>query len=94
MLAYGVTTVESKSGYGLDTDSEVKMLRAMEILNHIQPVDLVPTFMGAHAIPEEYKDDSDEFVRIIIEDMLPRVKELAVCDVFCEEHVFSIEQPE
>jgi len=93
MLSFGVTTVESKSGYGLDTDSEVKMLQAMEILNHIQPVDLVPTFMGAHAIPEEYKDDSDEFVRIVIEEMLPRVKELAVfCDVFCEEHVFSIEQ--
>src|SRR5690554_3486049 len=53
MLAFGVTTVESKSGYGLDTESEVKMLEAMQVLNHVQPVDLVPTFMGAHAIPEE-----------------------------------------
>lgn len=93
MLSFGVTTVEAKSGYGLDTPSEVKMLQAVQILNHIQPVDLVPTFMGAHAIPEEYKDDPDEFVRIVIEEMLPRVKDLAdFCDVFCEDHVFSIEQ--
>lgn len=93
MLSFGVTTVEAKSGYGLDTESEVRMLQAMEILNHIQPVDLVPTFMGAHAIPEEYKDNSDEFVRIVIEEMLPQVKGLACfCDVFCEDHVFSIEQ--
>mgnify|MGYP000969600863 CR=1 FL=1 len=93
MLSFGVTTVEAKSGYGLDTESELRMLQAMEILNHIQPVDLVPTFMGAHAIPEEYKDNSDEFVRIVIEEMLPQVKDLACfCDVFCEDHVFSIEQ--
>ncbi|MDD4657941.1 MAG: imidazolonepropionase [Eubacteriales bacterium] len=93
MLSFGVTTAEAKSGYGLDTESEVRMLQAVQILNQIQPVDLVPTFMGAHAIPEEYKDDSDEFVRIIIEEMLPRVKDLACfCDVFCEDHVFSIRQ--
>ncbi|MDD3074610.1 MAG: imidazolonepropionase, partial [Eubacteriales bacterium] len=90
---FGVTTAEAKSGYGLDTDSEVRMLQAVQILNQIQPVDLVPTFMGAHAIPEEYKNDSDEFVRIVIEEMLPRVKDLACfCDVFCEDHVFSIQQ--
>lgn len=93
MLSFGVTTAEAKSGYGLDTDSEVRMLQAVQILNQIQPVDLVPTFMGAHAIPEEYKNDSDEFVRIVIEEMLPRVKDLACfCDVFCEDHVFSIQQ--
>jgi imidazolonepropionase len=93
MLSYGVTTAEAKSGYGLDTESEVQMLQAVQILNKIQPVELVPTFMGAHAIPEEYKDNPDEFVRIIIEEMLPRVKDLArFCDVFCEDHVFSIKQ--
>ena len=93
MLSYGVTTAEAKSGYGLDTESEVQMLQAVQILNKIQPVELVPTFMGAHAIPEEYKENPDEFVRIIIEEMLPRVKDLArFCDVFCEDHVFSIKQ--
>lgn len=93
MMSFGVTTVEAKSGYGLDLVTELKMLRAVQVLNHIQPVTLVPTFMGAHAIPEEYKDNSDEFVDIVIKEMLPAVKDLArFCDVFCEDHVFSIEQ--
>src|SRR5690554_2457615 len=93
MLAFGVTTVESKSGYGLDTESEVKMLEAMQVLNHVQPVDLVPTFMGAHAIPEEYQGRSDEFVTLLVEEMLPKVQGLArFCDVFCEDHVFSVQQ--
>lgn len=93
MLAFGVTTVEAKSGYGLDLATELKMLQAVQILNLIQQVTLVPTFMGAHAIPEEYKDKSDEFVDIVIQEMLPAVKDLALfCDVFCEDHVFSIEQ--
>lgn len=93
MLAFGVTTVEAKSGYGLDTESEVKMLQAVQVLNCLQPVELVPTFMGAHAIPAEYQGDSDGFVRLIIEEMLPRVKNLAkFCDVFCEDHVFTVPQ--
>lgn len=93
MLAFGVTTVEAKSGYGLDLASEIKMLEAVQILNFIQEVTLVPTFMGAHAIPEEYKANSDEFVHLVVEEMLPAVKDLArFCDVFCEDHVFSIEQ--
>mgnify|MGYP000896858526 CR=1 FL=1 len=93
MLAFGVTTVEAKSGYGLDLATELKMLQAVQILNLIQQVTLVPTFMGAHAIPEEYKDKSDEFVDIVIQEMLPAIKDLALfCDVFCEDHVFSIEQ--
>lgn len=93
LLSFGVTTVEAKSGYGLDTESEMKMLMAMQVLNGIQPIDLVPTFMGAHAIPPEYSGRSDDYVRLVIEEMLPRVKDLAAfCDVFCEEHVFSVEQ--
>jgi len=93
MLSFGVTTVEAKSGYGLDLESEIRMLQAVQILNHVQEVDLVPTFLGAHAVPEEYKDDSDRFVKVVIEEMLPRVKNLAkFCDVFCEDHVFSIDQ--
>lgn len=93
MLAFGVTTAEAKSGYGLDTDNELRMLRAVALLNHSQPVELVPTFMGAHAIPAELAAKSGEYVRIIIEEMLPAVKDLAsFCDVFCEEHVFSIDE--
>lgn len=93
MAAFGVTTVEAKSGYGLDTENELKMLEAVQILNHIQPIELIPTFLGAHAVPEEYKGDSDGFVQLVIEEMLPQVKDLArFCDVFCEDHVFSIDQ--
>jgi imidazolonepropionase len=93
MLALGVTTVEAKSGYGLDLATEIKMLQAVQILNLTQEVTLVPTFMGAHAIPEEYKGDSNAFVTLIVQEMLPAVKGLALfCDVFCEDHVFSIEQ--
>mgnify|MGYP000870040201 CR=1 FL=1 len=92
MLAFGVTTVEAKSGYGLDLASEIKMLQAVQILNRIQPLELIPTFMGAHAIPEEFKGRGDEFVQVIVE-MLPKVRHLArFCDVFCEEGVFSIDQ--
>lgn len=93
MLALGITTVEAKSGYGLNIATEIKMLQAIQILNLVQDITLVPTFMGAHAIPAEYKGKSDEFVRIIVQEMLPAVKDLACfCDVFCEDHVFSINQ--
>ncbi|MDD3493334.1 MAG: imidazolonepropionase, partial [Candidatus Thermoplasmatota archaeon] len=86
MLAHGTTTAEVKSGYGLDTKSEVKMLRTVRHLNERHPVDLVPTFMGAHAIPPGV--DREDYVRLVREEMIPRVAEeqLAVfCDVFCEE---------
>lgn len=93
MLAFGVTTVEAKSGYGLETESEVRMLQAVQLLNRIQPVEITPTFMGAHAIPEEYQENSDGYVELIIKEMLPRVKGLAsFCDVFCEKGVFSVAQ--
>ncbi|MDR7870663.1 MAG: imidazolonepropionase [Tissierellaceae bacterium] len=96
MLSYGITTVEGKSGYGIDDfDTEIKQLEVAKKLNQDHPVDIVSTFMGAHAIPIEYKDTPDEFVNIIIEEMLPIIKrkELAkFCDVFCEEGVFSIDQ--
>lgn len=93
MLSFGMTTVEAKSGYGLDTESEVRMLQAVQVLNKIQHIELIPTFMGAHAVPDEYKGKGEEYVRLIIQEMLPKVKNLArFCDVFCEEHVFSIDQ--
>ena len=96
-LKHGVTTVEGKSGYGLDLETELKQLRAMKRLNKIHPIDLVPTFMGAHAVPQEYKGNEDEYIDSIINDMLPVVAEekLAVFnDVFCEVGVFTPEQSE
>lgn len=96
-LKHGVTTVEGKSGYGLDLETELKQLRATKRLNETHPIDLVPTFMGAHAVPQEYKGNEDEYIDSIINDMLPIVAEekLAVFnDVFCEVGVFTPEQSE
>ena len=91
----GTTTMEIKSGYGLDTENELKMLDAIQIASGRTPVDSVATFLGAHAIPGEFKDRSDDFISLIIEEMLPAVKEQGIaehCDIFCEEGVFSISQ--
>ena len=95
MLSFGVTTVEGKSGYGLDLDTEIKQLEVMDELDDLHPVDVVRTFMGAHAVPEEYESRADEYVDYLVEMVLPEVtnRDLAeFCDVFCEENVFSIEQ--
>lgn len=96
-LQYGVTTLEAKSGYGLTVEDELKQLRVARKLNETHVIDMVSTFMGAHAVPAEYKDNPDEYVRIVIEDMLPKVAEEGLaqfCDVFCEKGVFTIEQSE
>lgn len=96
-LKHGVTTVEGKSGYGLNWETELKQLRAARRLNENHPIDLVSTFMGAHAVPLEYKGKEDEYIDSIINDMLPVVAEekLAVFnDVFCEVGVFTPEQSE
>lgn len=95
MLEFGVTTVEAKSGYGLDLGTELKQLRVMMELNRIHPVDVVPTFMGAHALPEEYKGKKDDYIDYIINSVLPKVvfgKLAEYCDIFCEQGVFSITQ--
>ena len=95
MLSQGVTIVECKSGYGLDLETEIKQLRAVQILNDKHPIELVPTFMGAHAFPPEYAGREDGFVNLIIDEMLPAVAEEGLaeyCDVFCETGVFSLEQ--
>ncbi|NRF92484.1 imidazolonepropionase [Paenibacillus frigoriresistens] len=97
MLSYGVTTAEAKSGYGLTLEDELKQLRVTRKLNQEHPVDLVSTFMGAHMVPEEYKGRSQEFVQLLIEEMLPEVKRQGLaefCDVFCEHGVFSVEESE
>ncbi|WP_432665460.1 imidazolonepropionase [Wukongibacter baidiensis] len=95
MISFGVTTVEGKSGYGLDYDTEIKQLEAMEELNKIHPLDIITTFLGAHAVPKDYKGKEDEFIDFIIEKVLPVVKERNLaefCDIFCEQNVFSVEQ--
>ena len=92
MLRLGVTTCEAKSGYGLSTADELKQLRVIRALDEAQAIDLVATFMGAHTVPNEYKENRDGFIDLVIEEMLPAVKkdQLAeFCDVFCETAVFT-----
>ncbi|MDL1892349.1 imidazolonepropionase, partial [Sphingobacteriales bacterium CHB3] len=97
MMKHGTTTVEIKSGYGLDFDSEVKMLEAINELKDEEMMTVVPTFIGAHAYPPEYKQKKQAYVELIVEKMIPYVgkKKLAVfCDVFCEKGYFEIEDSE
>lgn len=97
MLIHGTTTVEAKSGYGLDMDTELKQLKVMKNLNNHHYVDIVSTFMGAHAVPQEYKENPDTFVDLLIHEMIPKIaneKLAEFCDVFCEHGVFSVEQTE
>ncbi len=94
-LAHGVTTIEAKSGYGLRLSDELKQLRVARRLDAAHPVELVSTFMGAHAVPAEYKGDADAFVRMVTGEMIPAVAREGLaefCDVFCEEGVFTVEQ--
>ena len=92
MISMGVTTVEAKSGYGLDYASEAKMLAAIGRLASKKKIEVVPTFLGAHAVPEEYKGRTSEYVDLIINDMLPKFKKAAkFCDIFTEKNVFEIE---
>ncbi|QCV54744.1 imidazolonepropionase [Thermoactinomyces vulgaris] len=96
-LKNGVTTVEAKSGYGLSLEHELKQLRVAKRLNEEHPVEIVSTFMGAHAIPKEYQQQPDAYVRLITDEMIPRVvsEHLAeFCDVFCERGVFTVGQSE
>ena len=91
MLEYGTTTCEGKSGYGLNLETELKILKAQKILNESHPIDIISTFLGAHAIPNEYK--IDDYVDLIINDMIPQVSKYSkFCDVFCEKGVFNVSQ--
>lgn len=95
MMQLGITTVEGKSGYGLDKETELKQLRVMRRLNEEHPMDIVPTFMGAHATPAEWKGREDEFIDFNINEVMPIVaqEKLAECaDIFCEKNVFTVEQ--
>lgn len=93
MLAHGTTTVEVKSGYGLNVDTELKLLEAIETADEQHPVDVVPTFLGAHAVPPDR--DTDAYVEAVIDRQLPAVAEAGLaefCDVFCEEDIFNVDQ--
>ena len=95
MMHYGTTTVEAKSGYGLTVEDEIKSLRAARELNKIHPIDIIPTFLGAHAIPPEFKGNPNGYVDLIVKEMLPRIakENLAeFCDVFCEQGIFNVDQ--
>lgn len=92
MISMGVTTVEAKSGYGLDYATEAKMLASIGRLAAKKKIDVIPTFLGAHAVPEEYKGRTSEYVDLIINDMLPKFRKAAkFCDIFTEKNVFEIE---
>ncbi len=94
-LAFGTTTIEAKSGYGLSVEDEIRSLETIRVANESHPVDLVPTFLGAHEVPDEFQGRKNEYIAHVIEEMLPRVAEgnlAQFIDVFCENHVFSAEE--
>jgi imidazolonepropionase len=95
MLSFGVTTVEGKSGYGLDEKTEIKQLEVMETLDSLHAVDIVKTFLGAHAVPEDFKGREDKFIDYMTDSVMPQVAHQNLtefCDIFCEKDVFSLEQ--
>ncbi len=95
MLLHGSTTVEAKSGYGLNFEDEVKQLEALQKADGLHPIDIVSTFMGAHEVPQEFEAKKSEYIDLLINQILPEVKEKKLAeffDVFCEEGVYSIEE--
>ena len=95
MMHFGVTTCEAKSGYGLATEHELKALQVIKNLNDRHHMDIVATFMGAHLVPAEYKANRAEYIRLVCEEMMPKVKEQGIakyCDVFCEADTFTVEE--
>jgi imidazolonepropionase len=97
MLLSGTTTLEAKSGYGLDLDTELKQLRALRELDGRHPVTIVPTFMGAHEIPDEFRGRGSDFLEHLLQGILPQVREERLAefvDIFCEEGYFSYAQAE
>lgn len=94
-LRFGTTTVEIKSGYGLELAAELKMLRVIAQVQRESPVDVAATFMGAHAVPEEYRQSPDAYVDLVVDEMIPAVVLQGVarfCDVFCEDGAFTVDQ--
>ena len=94
-IDFGTTTMEAKSGYGLSLKDEIKSLQVIKKINDNIDIDIIPTFLGAHDIPNEYKDNKEKYIDIICKDMIPKVADLNLaifCDVFCEKGYFSIEE--
>jgi imidazolonepropionase len=100
-LEHGTTTIEAKSGYGLTLEDELKILRVIRRLGSETPLEMVPTFLGAHEIPDEYRSETDPnasreaYIQLVVEEMLPQVaaeKLARYADIFCESHVFSVEE--
>jgi len=95
MLALGTTTAEAKSGYGLNLKDEIKSLEAINELNETHPLELIPTFLGAHEVPDEFKQNREEYIRLVCEEMIPQVVRRGLaefCDIFCERGVFDVEE--
>jgi imidazolonepropionase len=95
MLHKGVTTIEAKSGYGLSLDDEIKILKVMQALQEVHAMEIVPTFLGAHTIPKEFRDARTRYIDLLTKEMIPRVAEERLaefCDVFCEERAFTLEE--
>lgn len=95
MLRSGTTTLEAKSGYGLDRETELKMLRVLRRLNDEGPVRVVPTLLAAHTVPPEYKERRGDYVRFVAEELIPEVARLGLaqyCDAFCDDHAFTVDE--
>ena len=94
---YGTLTIEAKSGYGLSTEDEIKALKIIKEAQQELPLTIISTFLGAHEIPDEYRNDPDAYVELVIRDMIPKVAEQKLakfCDIFCEKDVFTVDQSE
>ncbi len=94
-LKLGTTTIEAKSGYGLNVESELKSLNVLDLVNQNHAIDIIPTFLGAHAFPPEYENDHDGYIDLICNEMIPAVAEQGIakyCDIFCEKGYFSVTQ--
>jgi len=95
MLSKGVTTIEAKSGYGLSLQDELKILQVMKSLEAEHPIDIIPTFLGAHTVPKEFRNDRGRYIDLLTEEMIPKVADEGLaefCDVFCEEKAFSLKE--
>jgi len=95
MLLSGTTTIEAKSGYGLNQKDEIKQLQALKEIGKIHPIDIIPTFMGAHEVPQEYRNKKEEYINLLIEKVMPEIKKKGLAeffDVFCEKGVYSVQE--
>lgn len=95
LISHGVTTAEAKSGYGLSTETEIMQLEIIKRLNEMHAIELVPTFLGAHEIPDEFRNNRENYINLIINEMLPEISKRKLaefCDIFCEENVYTVEE--